>query len=245
MGKKLFHWKIQIAFVITGIFVGLLVTAQLKSAIPQSSYPYDAFQAQEELIKSYNDDQALLKSKILTLRKQIDEKQKESGTTVQKNNLDILGELKKEIGLEIAKGDGIEIIIDDSVFAKRDSIQNPESLVNAADLRDIVNVLFSAQFKAVSINDQRVIASTPINSVGNTILVNNSHVLPPFVILGIGDVDFILQNLNDPKILADMKKRLKAQKIRFSFKQKSNLVLPVYSSGFQLKYVRPINDTPK
>ncbi len=245
MGKKLFPWKAQIVFIITGAFIGLLVTAQLKSVLPSSSYPYDKFQAQQELVKGYNDEQSLLKSKILNLRKQIEDKQKEAGETIQKNNLDVLSELKKEIGLESIKGGGIEMTIDDSMFAKRDSVKNPESLVNAADLRDIVNLLFSAQFNGVAINGHRVIASTPINSVGNTILVNNSNVLPPFVILGIGDSDLILQRLNDPKTLSDLRKRVKSQKIRFTFSGKDNLVLPIYNSDFQLKYIQSSNDSSK
>lgn len=241
MGKKLFPWKVQIVFIITGAFIGLLVTAQLKSAIPPSSYPYDKFQVQQELVKSYNDEQALLKSKILNLRKQIEDKQKESGETIQKNNLDVLSELKKEIGLESIKGMGMEMVIDDGVFAKRDSSKNLESLVNAADLRDIVNLLFSAQFKGVAINGHRVIASTPINSVGNTILVNNSNVLPPFVIVGIGDTDLLTPRLNDPKTLSDLRKRVKSQKIRFTFSEKDNLFLPIYSGDFQLKYIKSHN----
>ena len=244
MENQKFSWRLQTAFVVTGVLVGVLVTAQIRSAIPASSYPYDEYKVQQELIKSYTDDQAVLKTKILNLRKQIEDKQKQSGLTIQKNNLEILSQLKKEIGLESSKGDGVEITLNDGPFANRANSQlADQSLVNAADLRDIVNLLFSAQAVSVAINDQRVIASTPISSVGNTILVNNFHVLPPFTITVIGDADLLGQRLNDPKALPDLQKRLKSAKVQYGFKAKMGLVVPVYSGDFRLKYVQSVNDS--
>jgi len=245
MEKGIYNWKVQLTFVITGVLVGILLTAQFRSAIPASSYPYDEYKIQEDLLKSYNDDQAVLKNKILNLRKEIDDKQKQSGASVQKNNLDVLEQLKQAIGLESTKGNGVVINLNDSPFAQRANTQgSDEFLVQAADLRDLVNLVFSAQADAVSINDQRVVASTPISSVGNTILVNNTHVLPPFTISVIGDKDLLLQRLNDPTALPDLEKRAKGQKIEYGFQPQANLVIPIYSGDFPLKYVQSVNAQP-
>ncbi len=245
MEKEGYSWKVQLTFVVTGVLVGLLVTAQFRSAIPASSYPYDEYKIQQDLIKSYTDDQAVLKNKILNLRKQIDDKQKQSGASIQKNNLDALEQLKQEIGLASTNGSGANITLNDSPFAQRaDNLGNDQFLVQAADLRDVVNLMFSAQAQAVAINDQRVIASTPISSVGNTILVNNTHVLPPFTISVIGDQGLLLQRLNDPTSLPDLEKRVKNQKIEFSFQPLANLVVPVFNGDFLLKYVQAANNTP-
>lgn len=242
MKKEGFSWTVQAAFVVTGVLIGVLVTAQFKSSIPASSYPYDEYKVQQELIKSYTDDQAILKTKILNLRKEIDDKQKQSGITVQKNNLDTLEQLKSDIGLGTSKGNGLVVTLDDGAFAQRATSEGSETfLVHAADLRDIVNLAFSAQAEAVAINDQRVIASTPISSVGNTILVNNFHVLPPFTVTILGDKDFLLQRFNDPAALSDLSKRAKAQKISYSFLPKDSLALPVYNGDFRLKYVQAAN----
>ncbi|MFA5829336.1 MAG: DUF881 domain-containing protein [Candidatus Gracilibacteria bacterium] len=242
--QKFLNWKIQLVFILTGVMVGLLVTTQFKSALPSSSYPYDELQAQQELMKSYSDDQAVLKSRILNLRKQIEIKQTESGQTIEKNNLDILNAIKNEIGLSSEKGDGIEITLNDGLLVKRN---NPDvlnqSLVQAADLRDVVNLLFSAQAESVAINDQRIIASTSITSVGNTILVNNFHLLPPFTIIALGDPDTFLQRLHDPAALPDLQKRTKEALIQYAFVAKKNLIVPVYNSDFRLKFLTEANST--
>ena len=59
--------KAKIAFVVTGVFIGLLVSTQLKSSVPTTSYISDEIAVRQQLIKSYTDDEALLKSKIVAL----------------------------------------------------------------------------------------------------------------------------------------------------------------------------------
>lgn len=236
--KKFLTWKIQLVFIFTGILIGLLVTSQFRSALPTSSYPSDELHAQQDLIKSFSDDQAVLKSKIVTLRKQIEDKQQQSSQTIEKNNLDTLAQLKKEAGLDTVRGEGLAITLNDGLFVKRINEESlSQSLVQASDLRDVVNLLFSAQAEAIAINDQRVIASTPISSVGNTILVNNFHLLPPFTITASGDTELMLQRLNDPAALPDLQKRVTAHNIQLRAIAQKNLLVPVYSSDFRLKYM--------
>lgn len=232
-------WRTYLAFVITGIFIGVLVTAQVRSSMPTSSYIYDQLAVQKELIDDYIGDQALLKSKIVTLRTKIDENQAKIRQTSKDNNLETLKGLKSEVGLETAKGAGVEISLTDGMFVNRENIETiDQSLVAASDLRDIVNLLRAAQATAISINDQRVIASTPISSVGNTIMVNNYHLLPPFNITAIGDGELIMQRLNDPQSLPDLLKRSKELKVRFSAQAKDNLNVPVYNGNMTVSFLQ-------
>jgi uncharacterized protein YlxW (UPF0749 family) len=237
---KLLSWRTYVVFMITGIFIGILVTVQVKSALPTSSYIYDELAVQKELIKDYTDQQALLKSKIVTIRGKIEENQNKIRQSAEKNNLDTLKGLKKDIGLETAKGAGVQITIDDGVFVKREAPENStDSLVAASDLRDVVNLLRTAKADAIAINDQRIISTSPITSVGNTILVNNYNMLPPFNISAIGDTGLIMQRLNDSSSLPELNKRIQEYKIQFSSQIKKDLVIPVYNGNLSIKYLEP------
>ncbi len=232
-------WRTYLAFVVTGILIGLLVTAQVKSSVPTSSYMYDQLAMQNDLIKDYIDEQTLLKSKIVTLRTRIEENQAKIRQSSEKNNLDTLKELKNEVGLETAKGSGVLVKLADGIFVNRANTDTiDQSLVQASDLRDMVNLLRTAKATAIAINDQRVIASTPISSVGNTIMVNNYHLLPPFNIVAIGDPQLILQRLNDPAALPDLDKRIKDYKIQFSAEENDNLSAPVYNGNLSFKFLQ-------
>ena len=142
------------------------------------------------------------------------------------------------MGLAQAKGAGVEISLNDGAAAgkvKEDEIS--QFLINAADLRDIVNLLRTTRPEAIAINDQRIIASTPITSVGNTIMVNNFHLLPPFKIIAIGDADVINQRLIDTSALLDINKRVKEGRIYFTSKPSGALIAPVYNGDYRLNYL--------
>jgi len=234
-----FSWRTYLAFVITGIFIGLLVTAQVRSSMPTSSFIYDQLTVQKDLIRDYIDDQALLKSKIVTLRGKIDENQAKIRQSTEKNNLETLKQLKADVGLETAKGAGVRINLTDGMFVNRENIETvDQSLVQASDLRDIINLLRTAKATAIAINDQRVIASTPISSVGNTIMVNNYHLLPPFNIVALGDPELIMPRLADPQALPDLQKRIKELKIQFSAASSDSLNIPVYNGNLTVSLLQ-------
>jgi uncharacterized protein YlxW (UPF0749 family) len=224
-----------LAFIGAGIFIGILVTAQFKSAVTANSYLIDERNAQKELFKSFDNDRNGLKAKILALRTQIETNQESLKITSENTRLELLDELKKELGLATLKGEGLEITMAEG---KESSTGDNASLIHAADLRDIVNLLRTGKAEGISINDQRVIASTPINAVGNTILVNNAHVIGPFKIIVVGDPEILLERIKDEKAYPDLYRRINLKKIEFNLQKMTNLTLPVYDGEFFLRYTK-------
>ncbi len=60
-------------------------------------------------------------------------------------------------------------------------------LIHDEDLLKLVNELKAAGAEAITVNEQRVVASTEIRCAGPTISVNNNRISPPYVIQAIGD----------------------------------------------------------
>lgn len=237
--------SIKVISVFAGVLVGLLVMAQFRTITPiGSSYPIDQLKAQEELVKSYMDDENQLKSRIVSLREKIDQTLEKNNTISQTTNLEKLNELKKEIGLSEIKGEGFSIELDDSPFIDRDSIESEEAgIVYAADIRDIVNLLRANNADGIAINDQRIIATSSITSVGNSVLVNNSNLAPPFTISVIGDYESFLIRLSDPNVLTDLQKRVNENGIKFEIKQLPYVILPIYNGQFRLKFIQRTDES--
>ncbi len=237
-------YSLKLISIVAGIFVGVLVMAQFRTIVPiGSSYAIDQIEAQKELIKSYIDDEASLKSRITTLREKIDKSLEQNALVSQTSNLEILNSLKKEIGLTELKGPGYIIHLNDSPYIDRENItEEEEGIVYAADIRDIVNLLRANSVEGISINEQRLIATSSITSVGNTILVNNSNLAPPFTISAIGDYPSFLIRLSDPTVLPDLQKRVKENGIQFSTEESPYVVLPVYNGQFRLNYLNPLDE---
>lgn len=231
-------WRVSAVFVLTGLFIGALLTVQFKSSIPSATFFSDQLRAQQELIDSYVEDQSVLKSRIVSLRGEISEAQERAQASIQTANLDMLKDLKAQLGLTSMRGPGVEILLDDGLFVNRDNPDTvSQSLVHASDLRDVVNVLRTAKAQSIAINDQRIIAATSITSVGNTILVNNFNLLPPFTITAMGDPELIIQRLNDPSALPDIQQRTDDLNIQFSAEPKEGVLVPEYTGNLSNQYL--------
>lgn len=227
-------------FMITGLLAGMLLTWQFLSKAPlQLNFPSDEIKAKEDLLKSYLDEQSYLMSKIVSLRKEVENAQGKVESTTETANFSLLEGFKKDLGLTKVSGPGLEITIDDGNLLTRaeKSEINDANLVQASDIRDIVNLLSAAKADAISINDQRIISNSPISSVGTTILVNNSHIAPPFVINAVGDSDTMLQRLLNKTLLPDIYSRRVKANISFEIAKKSGIIIGIYNGDLKSNYL--------
>lgn len=228
--------------IFVGFATGILLTWQFNTEVPiEGNFPSDEVEAREELLKKFLDEQSYLQSRIVSLRKQIEESQNKLEEQTEFVNLELLENLKKDVGLTEVTGPGIEILLNDSPPSIRDDIDANESYrVQASDLRDIVNILNAASAEAISINNQRVISTSPISSVGTTILVNNAHIAPPFNISAVGDTDLILERLLNQSLLPVIYNKRKNYGVVFDIFKKIRINIPIYNGDLKVNYLTPV-----
>lgn len=232
--------KQKVALIITGILIGLLGMSQYQS-IPLGPFR-DTFQHnadREIIVQNLSSEQDQLKKRIAELRTQI------KSTHENKNNSEdqvtLLAKLEALNGLTKVKGKGVEIILDDSPQAKRAFLDvNDNSLVHAADLRDIINLLYSYGATAVAINRERIINSSPIMCVGNNILVNRSNLLPPFHIEALGPAETMYINLLNTEKLPALYGRKESYGLEFRFSVKNEIEIPAYGGSFALENIKTV-----
>lgn len=232
-----------IVFILVGILLGLFLVFQFKTPkIIQSSFEIDEMDAKDLLIKSFLDEQSYLQSRIVALRKLVSEAQTEIEIKTENASIALLDNLKKDIGLTDVYGPGLDIILDDGSFSDRESSESSDlRLVQASDIRDIVNALHASSASAVSINNQRILATTAISSVGSNILVNNSHIAPPFQIKAIGDVQMLIAGLKNKNLMGDFLDRVSKYNLSFSITISSAISIPLYNGDLKTNYINLVN----
>jgi uncharacterized protein YlxW (UPF0749 family) len=226
-----------------GLLAGMLLTWQFLSKAPLPlNFPSEEVKAKEDLLKSYLDEQSYLMSKIVSLRKDVETAHTKIEDRTQTANFSQLDDLKRDMGLTTISGPGLEITLDDGHLltrAEKTEITDT-NLVQASDLRDVVNILNASKADAISINDQRIIANSPISSVGTTILVNNSHIAPPFVINAIGDSEMMLQRLLNKNLLLDIYTRRAKSNIGFEIAKKAGITIGIYNGDLKSSHLNPV-----
>ena len=144
-------------------------------------------------------------------------------------------------GLTDVKGPGVIVTMDDSKLPyPKDAPPGlpPQNIIHDTDIGQVVNELKAAGAEAISINDQRLVAVSPIRCAGPTIFINNTPQTPPYVIKAIGDPKVLLTAINLPGGMASIFKGFDPAMFK-SEKAAKPLLIPAYAGGIEPKYARP------
>lgn len=165
----------------------LVVTGTATSAANRSEEPRR--QAIINQILQQRTDVDDLDQAVAELRGQVAGARSEAGRLSQQQEQQNVRqeELALMAGTTAVEGSGIVVHMED---APRQPGQDPStfdaSRIQDADMQLIVNALFAVGAEAVAINDNRVVAVTPIRAAGGTIVVNYRPVSSPYRIEAIG-----------------------------------------------------------
>jgi uncharacterized protein YlxW (UPF0749 family) len=74
---------------------------------------------------------------------------------------------------------------------------NPDDLViHQQDLQAVINAMWRAGAQGIQVMDQRLINTSAVRCVGNTLILQGRVYSPPFVVTGVGEQDAIERELN-------------------------------------------------
>lgn len=214
------------------VFFGILITAQWRSIPQRVTDPIAPYVSLKDTKESLYEEQTQLKNEIADLRKLIEENQKNSeNASLTKNEVSELQTKKAQAGLTRLNGPGIIINLDDS----KNFPATEESIVHAADIRDIINLLWGSGAEAISINGQRVVANTAVDCIVNTILINNIRISTPFRIEAIGDQASMYQKTTDTNMLSDIYQRRANQGLIMDVSRNNDITVPIFDGSFDVK----------
>jgi uncharacterized protein YlxW (UPF0749 family) len=107
--------------------------------------------------------------------------------------------LEPAAGLTAVEGPALRVSLSD---APRDADGNyplgvdPDDLVvHQQDVQSVVNAMWAGGAEAMMIMDQRVLTTSAVRCIGNTLLLQGRTYSPPFVVTAIGDADAMTAQL--------------------------------------------------
>lgn len=145
--------------------------------------------------------------------------------------------IKMGAGIVDLKGPGVMVTIDDSQKIAKPG-ENPNLyVIHDDDLLKIINELRAAGAEAISVNGQRLIATSEIRCAGPTLSVNNTRYTPPYEILAIGDPKTLDNAL---KMRGGIVETLRFWGIQVAISKMEKVVVPAYKSSFRFDHAKPI-----
>jgi len=218
----------QVSIALVCMVLGFMLAVQFRTT--QDSKSSVSYQRVEELSQ-----------RLLQTEKErdglLDEVNRLKTTSGQEAQSQELADLKMGAGVVPVEGQGITITIDDSK-TKSKAGENPNLyLIHDDDLLKVINELKAAGAEAISINEQRLIATSEIRCAGPTLSVNNIRSAPPYEIKAIGDA----KNLeNALKMRGGVVETLQVWGIQINVKPDVNVHVPAYKSTFHFQFMKAV-----
>jgi uncharacterized protein YlxW (UPF0749 family) len=140
-------------------------------------------------------------------------------------------------GLTAQTGPGVEVVLDDAPVAPSGVDVDPNQLVvHQSDLQAVVNALWAGGAEAMSIAGQRVIATSAVRCVGNTLLLNGEVFSPPFRVAAIGPSATMLKKLSSSPGVKLFREAAGYYGLGYTVSTVSSLDLPAFRGSVTLSY---------
>jgi len=147
--------------------------------------------------------------------------------------------LRSPAGLTAVHGPGVEVILDDAPGEPPGGGVDPNILVvHQSDLQAVVNALWSGGAEAMSIHGQRVIATSAVRCVGNTLLLNGEVFSPPFRVAAIGPSATMLQKLASSPGVKLFREAAGYYGLGYTVDAQDDVQVPAYRGPVGLSYAR-------
>ena len=220
-------WSITFICVIVGFILSTEFRQEDELETVQPEQRIEELSAQ--LLKAEMERDALQKQ-ILNLQGELELSPAEIAT---------MDDLKMKAGLTALEGSGVIVRMDDSNISAKLGDNPNLYVIHDEDILRIVNELRAAGAEAISINGQRLIATSEIRCAGPTLSVNNVRSAPPFEIIAIGDRNSLENSI---KMRGGVEDALKAWGIQIDVQSLENVYIPPYSGDFRHVFAKVVEE---
>ena len=150
--------------------------------------------------------------------------------------------LKPIVGLTAVRGPGLAVALDDAPAGqpRPEDVDTNLLVVHQQDLQAVVNALWSGGAEAMTLQGQRIIATTGIKCVGNTVVLHGVPYSPPYRIVAIGNPRALRSALRESDYLDNYRDYVAPPyNLGWSVETRPRVTLPAYDGTLDLEYATP------
>jgi uncharacterized protein YlxW (UPF0749 family) len=188
-----------------------------------------------------------LQERITELNAEIDELVEQEKSNDVRRERRALRKLRARANFATVTGPGLVVTLDDApkeIREKAVADGTPpveELIVHQQDIQAVVNALWAGGATAMSIQGQRVITTTGIKCVGNTVRLHGQTYAPPYVIKAVGDPDALQESLDESEDVLAYISYADEYQLGREVDEESELEIPPYKGSVELRYARPVD----
>lgn len=157
-----------------------------------------------------------------------------------------LAALEAEAGTEPLKGSALTVTLDDAppnATAKLPGYPEPQPdylVIHQQDLQAVVNALWQGGAQGIKVMDQRLISTSAVRCVGNTLILQGRVYSPPYKIQAVGDPQKLKAALGASKAIQNYMVYVDVYGLGWKVTDDGTVTLPGYSGTVDLHYAKPV-----
>jgi uncharacterized protein YlxW (UPF0749 family) len=228
-----------VAFAVIGFVI--VVAVQSRPANPESRLPRRFRLA--GLIERQQATTADLQTEVDKLHRQVNGVVRAGASRAQgaPDREQGLSKAEQAAGLVAVRGAGLRVSLNDSLLSQAPSGNINDLVVHSQDVQGVVNALWRSGAEALSINGQRLVGTSAVLCVGNTLLLNGTVHSPPYVVSAIGAARDRFEA--DP-LVRRLRSDAESFGLRISVERQDALTIPAFTGATSLRFARPVEGQP-
>ncbi|MFE4449107.1 DUF881 domain-containing protein [Streptomyces sp. NPDC056796] len=198
-----------------------------------------------DLIQQRSEKNAELDESTASVRADIDTlaRRDDGSTRAEDAELDAL---EKAAGTTEVTGGALSVTLND---APPDATANPgypdpqpnDLVIHQQDLQAVVNALWEGGARGIQVMDQRLISTSAVRCVGNTLILQGRVYSPPYKVTAVGDRGKLRKALDDSTAIQNYQLYVKAYGLGWKVEEDDKHTLPGYSGTVDLHHAQPVD----
>ncbi len=150
--------------------------------------------------------------------------------------------LRGPAGFEAVHGPALTVVLRDAPkkdidrAVEQSDVTADQLVVHQQDIQAVVNALWSGGAEAMTLQGQRVISTTGIKCVGNTVVLHGVPYAPPYRISAIGDLDALRVSLDTNDYIDGYRSYVEAHNLGYEVTASADVKMPAYDGSTDLRY---------
>ncbi|MET8827664.1 DUF881 domain-containing protein [Streptomyces sp. NPDC004610] len=185
-----------------------------------------------------NESNAALRDRVESLA------ERDDGRTRQED--DELAALERDAGTQEVTGEALTVTLNDAppdATAKLPGYPEPQPdylVIHQQDLQAVVNALWEGGAEGIKVMDQRLISTSAVRCVGNTLILQGRVYSPPYKITAIGDPEKLQRALSASPAIQNYMVYVNVYGLGWKVEESEAVTLPGYSGTVDLHYAQPV-----
>ncbi|KUM79931.1 hypothetical protein AQI70_07035 [Streptomyces curacoi] len=198
----------------------------------------DLIQERSHENRELNESNAALRGDVEALA------ERDDGSTKAED--DKLAALEKSAGTQKLTGEAITVTLNDAppdATAKLPGYPEPQPdylVIHQQDLQAVVNALWESGAKGIKVMDQRLISTSAVRCVGNTLILQGRVYSPPYKITAVGDPEKMQKALAASRAIQNYMVYVNVYGLGWKVTEDGTVTLPGYSGTVDLQYAKPV-----